>query len=68
MIADSMSVFMEELKNNRPLPPTLLDPEPLDEDDHFSSYVAGLMRDNLPKRKKILLQGKIIAMIMKEIE
>lgn len=56
--------MIDELKNNRPLP----DLELLDENNQFSSYIARLMKGNLPKSKKILLQGKIIAIIMKEIE
>jgi len=63
-----MGLIMEELKHSRPvlpLEPVLIEPESND-DTKFSSYLASLMSE-LPKKKKMILQGKLIAFVIKEI-
>lgn len=65
VIADNMSMLINEIKNSKPIPPTA--PEPLDDDERFGSYLVGLMK-NLPNRQKIIIQGKIITMVINEIE
>lgn len=65
-----MSALLDELKNSRPIPPlpiTINQPNDDDDDDRFSCYLASLMR-NIPKRHKIILQGKIIAMVINEMD
>jgi len=63
-----MGLIMEELKQSRPIPPlepVLIEPESND-DTKFSSYLASLMSE-LPKKKKMILQGKLIAFVIEEI-
>lgn len=63
-----MGLIMEELKQSRPIPPlepVLIEPESND-DTKFSSYLASVMSE-LPKKKKMILQGKLIAFVIEEI-
>lgn len=69
-IETHMGSLIEELKQNRPvLPPANMfcENEPINGDQKFSSYLADIMKD-LPKSRKIKLQGKIISMVIDELE
>jgi len=64
-----MGMIMEELKQSRPIPPlepVLIEPESND-DTKFSSYLATLMSD-LPKKKKRILRGQLIAIVIDQID
>jgi len=65
-----MGCLIDELKHNRPIIPTkpeVYTPElPTIEDDKFSSYLAGIMLE-IPRSQKIILQGKIIAMVIEKL-
>jgi len=64
-----MGMIMEELKHSRPIPPLepiLIEPESND-DTKFSTYLASLMSD-FPKKKKRVLQGKLIAIIIEQMD
>jgi len=64
-----MRMIMEELKQSRPIPPLepiLIEPESND-NTKFSSYLASLMSD-LPKKKRKILQGQLIAIVIEQID
>jgi len=69
-IENYMGCLIDELKHNRPMIPTepkVYAPEfQTTEDDKFSSYLAGIMLE-IPRSQKIILQGKIIAMVIEEL-
>lgn len=65
IVADHMSALLEELKDSRPIPPIPITIDKEDDDEKFGSYLAALMRD-IPKCRKKILQGKMIAMAINE--
>lgn len=69
MVETYMSSLIEELKQSRPITPSepvTVVPEPINEDHKFSSYLTDIMLE-IPRLQKIRLQGKIIAMVMEEL-
>jgi len=42
-------------------------PQTINEDEKFSSYLAGIMTD-IPRKQKIILQAKVIAMVVEELK
>lgn len=69
VMESQMGMIMEELKQSRPIPPlepVLIEPESND-DTKFSSYLASLMSD-LPKKKKRILQGQLMAIVIEQID
>lgn len=67
MTTDCKSVLIDEVKNTRPITLTIPDTVSLNEGGIFYSYLAELMKD-IPKRKKLSLQAKIITMVVGEME
>lgn len=64
-----MSSLIDELKLSRPITPTepvLMAPEPPNEDHTFSLYLTNIM-SGIPKQSKIRLQGKLIALVIEEL-
>lgn len=64
---DHMSVLIDELKNNRPIPPTSPKSEPINEDRDFCLYLTNLMA-GLPRNAKLRLQHTFINMVFEQIE